>query len=360
MTESANNFWKDRRVFITGHTGFKGSWLTLWLTELGAKISAYALDPQPTQTLFDELGISKRIIDARGNISNSSALRTAITDFCPEVVIHMAAQSLVRPSYESPVDTINTNLLGTVNLLESIREIDSVRCALVVTSDKAYQNMDKGLPFTETDPLGGNDPYSASKACAEIVTASYRNSFLRPDGSRPVGLATARAGNVIGGGDWARDRLIPDAIRAFQDHEVLQVRAPHATRPWQHVLEPLSGYILLCEKLFQNPDLYAGAWNFGPRLEGIVPVKEIIDRLVLLYGSNASWNYADSPKPVHESSFLSLDITKAKNDLDWSPRWDLDTTLKATVEWYLAHDHGEDLQTLTINQISDYCAVSDA
>ncbi len=355
MTESDNNFWKDRRVFITGHTGFKGSWLTLWLNQLGAKITGYSLNPLPDQTLFTELNLSEKITDLRGDITDNKKLQDALTRSSPEVVIHMAAQSLVRESYRSPVDTLRTNVIGTANLLESIRHVDSARAVLIVTSDKCYKNTEKLGAYIEGDPLGGHDPYSASKACAEIVASSYRDSFFSANNEASTGIATARSGNVIGGGDWAKDRLIPDAMRAFAEGQPLTIRAPTATRPWQHVLEPLSGYLLLCKKLWDEPKKYSGAWNFGPDPDGIMSVEHVVSRLVDLYGYGACWHHEIPSNHMHEAELLSLNITKAREKLGWSPRWNLELTLMETVDWYQQKTLGQSsIAEITIQQIRRY------
>mgnify|MGYP001197626854 FL=1 len=355
MTDHSDNFWRNRRVFITGHTGFKGSWLTLWLNQLGAKITGYSLNPLPDQTLFTELNLSKKITDLRGDISNITKLQDALTSSSPEVVIHMAAQSLVRESYRTPISTLNTNIIGTANLLESIRHVDSVRAVLIVTSDKSYKNTGKLSAYIESDHLGGHDPYSASKACAEIVASSYRDSFFSANNGASAGIATARSGNVIGGGDWAKDRLIPDAMRAFAQGQPLIIRAPTATRPWQHVLEPLSGYLLLCKKLWDEPKKYSGAWNFGPDPSGIMPVEHVVSRLVDLYGHGACWHHEISSNHMHEAELLSLNISKAREKLGWSPRWNLELTLMETVDWYQQKVLGQtSVSEVTIQQIQRY------
>ena len=355
MIDPPDNFWRNKRVFITGHTGFKGSWLTLWLNQLGAQITGYSLDPLPDQTLFTELNLSEQITDLRGDITDITKLQGAITASSPEVVIHMAAQSLVRESYRAPINTLTTNIIGTANLLESIRHVDSVRAALIVTSDKSYQNTGQLSAYSEDDHLGGHDPYSASKACAEIVASSYRDSFFSPNNGISTGIATARSGNVIGGGDWAKDRLIPDAMRAFAQGQPLIIRAPTATRPWQHVLEPLSGYLLLCKKLWREPQKYSGAWNFGPDPSGIMPVEHVVNRLVDLYGHGACWHHEISSNHMHEAELLSLNISKARETLGWSPRWNLELTLTETVDWYKQKVLAQaSVLEVTIQQIQRY------
>jgi CDP-glucose 4,6-dehydratase len=339
-------------VVVTGHTGFKGSWLSLWLSDLGAEVTGYALEPATNPSLFQIARIPERVNSVIGDVRDLAALRACIRDARPEVVIHMAAQALVRPSYADPVGTYQTNVMGTVNLLEAIREVPDIKAVVVVTSDKCYENREWLWGYRESDPVGGRDPYSSSKGCAELVTAAYRSSFFA-NADHPVGISSARAGNVIGGGDWAVDRVIPDAITAFAAGRPVTLRNPTAIRPWQHVLEPLGGYLLLAEKLFEDPATYSEAWNFGPRDDDAKPVSWLVCRLAELWGSNAKWT-ASSGAEVHEAHYLKLDCSKARERLGWSPRLDLDEALEWVVEWYKAHDSKLDAGALAEEQIHRY------
>lgn len=344
-------FYKDKRLFITGHTGFKGSWLALWLTELGARVYGYSLSPPTDPNLFTLINLTERLGGhIISDIRDRKALEDAIHDAQPEIVFHLAAQSLVRKGYSDPVYTYETNIMGTVNLLEAIRHTDSVKACVIVTSDKCYENQEWVWPYRETDALGGIDPYSSSKACAEIITASYRKSFLSPKAA----VATVRAGNVIGGGDWAQDRLIPDFIRAVIKREVINVRYPEAIRPWQHVLEPLYGYLLLAEKLYNNGSPYSGAWNFGPDATDTRPVKWILEYLKAHF-KGASW-YSDPSKQPEETLTLKLDSSKAHTFLGWRPLWQIEKALDETAKWYKAYLNGEDMKIETLKQIREYDA----
>ena len=342
------DFWHGRRVFVTGHTGFKGSWLSLWLAQLGAIVCGYALDPPTDPSLFHLARVGERILHRRGDICDPSLLRDAMSQFAPEVVFHLAAQPLVRHSYVEPALTYATNVMGTVNLLEAVRQAPSIRAVVVVTTDKCYENREWHQGYCETDHLGGHDPYSSSKACAELVCAAYRDSFLSLTG---VALATARAGNVIGGGDWATDRLIPDLIRGFLAGESVSIRNPHAVRPWQHVLEPLRGYLYLAEQLLTNGPRYASAWNFGPNEADAQSVKCIADRVAQLWGG--AWQSEPGPHP-HEAARLHLDCTKAGQDLDWRPLLNLEEALQLTVAWTQQWKNGADMQCVTLGQIAAY------
>lgn len=347
-------FWQGKRVFVTGHTGFKGSWLCLWLQRLGADVSGYALAAPTTQNLFDVADVATRMHSTIGDVRDATALASAMRNAAPEIVIHMAAQPLVRQSYADPVETYSTNVMGTVHLLEAARQIPTVRAVVNVTSDKCYENREWIWGYREDEPMGGYDPYSSSKGCSELVTAAYRNSFFNPrDGSSCLGLASARAGNVIGGGDWARDRLIPDILRALGAGESAAIRNPHAVRPWQHVLEPLGGYLLLAERLYQEKDRYAGAWNFGPRDDDAKPVQWIVERIIERWGAGARW-YHDDATHLHEAHHLSLDCSKAAAYLDWRPRWDLGTALDAIIAWQRAYLAGNDMQAVTHGQIDQF------
>ena len=344
-------FWKDRKVFITGHTGFKGSWLSLWLKQLGAIVTGYALEAPTDPAIFNVASANQALcLSIHGDICDAGAFTKAMQDAKPEIVIHMAAQSLVRDSYTDPVRTYSTNVMGTVNMLEAVRNTSSVRAILNITTDKCYENNEWVWGYRENEPMGGHDPYSNSKGCAELVSAAYRKSFLQEAG---IALATARAGNVIGGGDWAKDRIVPDAMSAFIDNKPLLVRNPLATRPWQHVLEPLSGYLLLCQKLIEKPQEYDQGWNFGPDDEDAQPVSRLADIMTKKWGEDAQWDLDEGFHP-HEARDLKLDCSKAKTLLKWNPIWGLEQALNETVQWYKAWHNNEDMHTFTLKQIENY------
>jgi CDP-glucose 4,6-dehydratase len=347
-------FWLGRRVLLTGHTGFKGSWLSLWLQQLGAELSGFALSPPSQPSLFDAAGVAAGMRHQLGDVRDLAALQQAMQAAQPELVIHMAAQSLVRPSYEDPVGTYATNVMGTVNLLEAVRGCPSVRAVLVVTTDKCYENQrssqDAHWGFREHEPMGGHDPYSNSKGCAELVCAAYRSSFLAEAG---VQLATARAGNVIGGGDWARDRLLPDVLQAWSAGTPVRLRSPHAIRPWQHVLEPLRGYLMLAGGLLQQGTACAEAWNFGPRNEDARPVAEVVAGMAKLWGEGAQWSQDPGQHP-HEAAYLKLDTSKADSQLHWQPRLGLHEALALVVDWQRRFAAGESARALTLEQINAY------
>lgn len=335
----SGEFWKDRGVFLTGHTGFKGAWLSLWLDRLGARVTGYALEPPTEPNLFEAAGVAELLVaDHRADVLELARLEAALSDAQPQIVFHLAAQSLVRQGYREPIPTYATNVLGTAHLLEAVRRVASVRAVLVVTTDKCYENRERGRPFRETDVLGGADPYSSSKACAELVTAAYRSSYFS-DGDTVPAIASVRAGNVIGGGDWAEDRLIPDCIRAFQTGGSVVLRNPQAVRPWQHVLEPLGGYLLLAERMCADQGgRWAGGWNFGPDGSGEATVLEVARRVAEAWGGGARVEIdQDQPAP-RESACLRLDSTKARTTLGWSPRWSLTAAVEATVDWYRSDD----------------------
>jgi CDP-glucose 4,6-dehydratase len=339
--------WRGRRVLVTGHTGFKGAWLSLWLVELGARVTGFSLAPPTQPSLFELARVAEGLKHAQGDVRDRVALRQAFQSAEPELVVHLAAQSLVRESYRDPVQTYETNLLGTVNLLEQCRASPSVRAVLVVTSDKCYQNGGADSPYRESDPLGGSDPYSSSKAAAELAAAAYRSSFFATSGPA---LATARAGNVIGGGDFAAERLIPDLVRAFMAGERPVVRNPHAVRPWQHVLEPLSGYLLLAQRLLGGERSAARAWNFGPELEDAKPVAWMVQRALSLLGAAGPW--VERPEPLlPEAANLRLDSRDARERLGWEPRLRVETALEWTIGWYRDWQSGKDPRTATLDQI---------
>ena len=342
-------FWRGRRVLVTGHTGFKGAWLVLWLRELGAAVTGFALDPPTDPSLYAAARVGEGIEDLRGDLEDPGAVDRAFEAAHPEVVVHMAAQPLVRRSFQDPLGTYETNVMGTVHLLEALRAAPDARAAVVVTSDKCYELRPDGAACREDDRLGGRDPYSSSKACAELVTAAYRRSF--PGGAA---TATARAGNAIGGGDWAPDRVVPDAMRAGLAREELVVRNPDAVRPWQHVLSPLSGYLLLVERLWDDRSA-AGAWNFGPDPSDELPVREVADRTCELWVEGLRWTAAADGGPP-ETAVLRLDSTKAREELGWGPAWQLDQALGATVEWHRAVRDGADAREVCAAQIADYAA----
>ncbi len=347
--------WQGRRVFLTGHTGFKGSWLALWLSRLGAQVRGYALDPSTEPNLFALASVGSVVEDVRGDVRNYARLEASMMEFRPEVVFHLAAQPIVRRSYSDPVATYSTNVMGTVHVLEAIRKTPSVRAVVCVTTDKCYQNQEWIWPYRETDPLGGHDPYASSKACAEILSAAYRSSFFPSERLQEhhVGVATARAGNVIGGGDWSEDRLIPDLVRGFSSGQPVLIRRPNAIRPWQHVLDPLHGYMMLAQELLAEHARFASAYNFGPSDEDVWPVERIANKLAELWGNRASW-IRDSVPGVHEDHILRLDASKARVELGWEPRLKIEAALEWTMEWYRAWKQGENMAAFTGIQIGNY------
>jgi len=350
-----NNIYQDRKVLITGHTGFKGSWLCLLLHQLGADVYGYALEPPTQPSLFEGAKIDELITSHIGDIRNLEYLNQVIKKVEPEIVIHLAAQPLVRESYKNPVETYSINVMGTVNLLEACRNIPSVKAIVIVTSDKCYENKERHWGYRENEPMGGYDPYSNSKGCSELVTSAYRSSYFNPTdyAKHGVALASARAGNVIGGGDWADDRLIPDFIRAITKGEKVTIRSPYAIRPWQHVMEPLTGYLLLAGKLFTQGSAFAQAWNFGPDDSDAQSVEWIIKTICEIWGNGASFEIDTNPQP-HEANYLKLDCSKVKNELGWFPKWDILTALKSIVDWNKAYINKRNVREITINQINDY------
>jgi CDP-glucose 4,6-dehydratase len=343
------DFWAGKRVLVTGHTGFKGSWLSLWLSSLGARVSGYALAPATDPSLWPLLGIAGEVQTITADVRDLAAVNRALADVRPEIVFHLAAQSLVRASYQDPVGTYATNVMGTVHVLDAALRCPATQVVVVVTSDKCYENRESDQAYRETDPMGGRDPYSSSKGCAELVTAAYRNSFF----DKRAAVASVRVGNVVGGGDWAPERLVPDLIRAAQRGDPASIRNPGATRPWQHVLEPLSGYLMLAERLSQDPAEFSGGWNFGPDEADAVPVGEVADAVVAQWGPPARWSAAPGLHP-HEAHSLKLDSSKARAQLGWKPRLELRDALAWTVQWYkdqAARAHARDL---CLRQIEQY------
>ncbi len=341
-------FWAGRRVFLTGHTGFKGAWTSFVLRQLGAEVFGYSLSPNSERDLFVLGGLAGDMHHATGDVRDFNALHAVLSSSRPSIVIHMAAQSLVRRSYVEPLETYGTNVMGTANLLEAVRRVQGIQAVVIVTSDKCYENTGSIWPYRETDPMGGSDPYSSSKGCAELVTGAYRHSFFS-NNHRPK-IASARAGNVIGGGDWAEDRLVPDAIRAFMAGEALAIRNPAALRPWQHVLDPICAYLLLAQRLLEPEISFDEGWNFGPAAGSNVSVRTLVDGLIKRWGPPARWTQ-DARSHPHEAHFLSLDCTKARLRLGWQPLLQLDEALDLTVEWYRAFAEGHDVRSITLEQI---------
>jgi len=354
------SFWKGRKVFITGHTGFKGSWLCLWLHKLGANVTGYALVPPTEPSLFQLCNISELMNSVIADIRDKNKLIKAMQTASPEIVIHMAAQPLVREAYRNPVETYEVNVMGTVNLFDAVRGCGGIKAVLNVTSDKCYENKEWVWGYREHEPLGGYDPYSSSKACSELVTAAYRSSFFNPSdyADHGVAIASARAGNVIGGGDWAADRLIPDCIRALLQGEKIVIRNPNAIRPWQHVLEPLSGYLLLAEKLYYEGQRFSAGWNFGPDENDAKPVEWIVKMMCEKWGENCAYEI-DSHGHPHEAQYLKLDCSKAKAELGWYPRWTLEKTLDSIMAWSQAYRHNGDLREVCLNHIGEFEATGE-
>jgi len=353
------SFWQGKRVFLTGHTGFKGSWLSIWLHAMGAEVTGYSLDPPTDPSLFQLARVGELVDSVTADVMDLDRLKLEMAKAEPEIVIHMAAQPLVRDSYKIPVETYAVNVMGTVHLLEAVRSCSSVRAVVNVTTDKVYENREWVWGYRENEPFGGYDPYSNSKGCSELVTSSYRSSYFNPaDYERHgVAVATARAGNVIGGGDWATDRLVPDIIRALLAGEPVRIRNPHAIRPWQHVLEPLSGYLLLAQRLFDGGGRFAQGWNFGPPEEDARQVEWIVQRLCEGWKGKASY-LIDQGEHPHEAHYLRLDCAKARFELGWSPRWGLDKALQSIIQWTDAYKEGKDLLACCRTQIAEYGAAS--
>jgi len=351
----SQHFWEGKKVLVTGHTGFKGGWLSLWLQSKGAKVSGFALQPPTTPNLFEVARVGEGMHSHVGDIRDFEHLRRVLDEEKPDIVFHLAAQPLVRYSYANPIETYASNVMGTVHLLEAVRQAGNVRVVVNITSDKCYENREWVWGYRENDPMGGYDPYSNSKGCAELVASAYRNSFFNPQDYAKHGLALAsvRAGNVIGGGDWAADRLIPDMLRAIATGQPVVIRSPHAIRPWQHVLEPLMGYLLLAEKMWENGPEFSEGWNFGPNDDDAKPVEWIVNKMTHQWGGGATWKLDEREHP-HEANYLKLDISKAKLRLGWRPRLRLGDTLQRVVAWHKAHQSKTEMRQFTINQIEEY------
>jgi CDP-glucose 4,6-dehydratase len=352
-------FWQGRRVLLTGHTGFKGSWLSLWLQSMGAKVTGYALAPPTKPSLFEIADVSQGMTSVIGDIRDLTKLQTVFAEHRPEIVIHMAAQPLVRYSYQNPVETYSTNVMGTVHLLEAVRNTPGVKAVVNITTDKCYENREWVWGYRENEPMGGFDPYSNSKGCAELVSAAYRSSFFNANNYAQHGVATAtvRAGNVIGGGDWAKDRLIPDILSAFEQGRKVDIRNPHAIRPWQHVMEPLRGYFTLAEQLFEHGPSFGEGWNFGPNDEDAKPVGWIVEQMATLWGADAQWQVDEGEHP-HEANYLKLDISKARSRLDWHPALRLKDALALIIDWSKQRAAGTNMRQLTLNQLQAYQALT--
>lgn len=345
------SFWHSKKVFLTGHTGFKGSWMSLWLQSMGANVKGYSLEPNTQPNLFTEAKVDENMASEIGDIRDLNQISKSMFDFNPDILIHMAAQPLVRLSYQEPVNTYTTNVMGTVNVLEAARKCKNLKAIISVTTDKCYENREWDWGYRESEPMGGHDPYSSSKGCAELVTSAYRRSFF--SGKETASLASARAGNVIGGGDWANDRLIPDVLKAFGKSEPVVIRNPLSTRPWQHVLEPIAGYLILAENLFIYGDDFAEGWNFGPKDEGCKPVDWILNKMVINWGTDASWKLDKNNNP-HEAGFLKLDCSKAANRLKWQPKWSLEETLEMIGNWHKNFLMDSDIKKECLKQINKY------
>ena len=348
-------FWKDKKILVTGHTGFKGSWLSVWLKELGANVIGYSLAPPTNPSLFELANVAEGICSVTGDVRDLDHLKSVSQEYSPEILIHMAAQSLVVESHKDPYGTYTTNLLGTLNILEAVRHSDSIRVVIIITSDKCYKNNEWVWGYREDDSLGGIDPYSNSKACAELITSAYRDSYFKKTNTsfKNVAVATVRAGNVIGGGDWAENRLIPDVMQSLASNNRVTIRNPNSIRPWQFVMEPLDGYLTLAEQLWTHGEEYAEGWNFGPNENDAQTVFQIVEKLGQLWGTHVAWEELHQPYP-QEANYLKLDCSKARKKLKWAPKLDLDATLKWVVEWYKSYNNAEDVEKLTKSQVVAY------
>jgi CDP-glucose 4,6-dehydratase len=344
-------FWENKKVFLTGHTGFKGSWVSLWLKSMGANVKGYSLVPSTTPNIFTEANVAEEMESEVGDIRDLDKISKSMSAFNPDILIHMAAQPLVRLSYKDPVNTYTTNVIGTVNVLEAARKCVNLKAIVSITTDKCYENNEWEWGYRENEAMGGHDPYSSSKGCAELVTSAYRRSFFGTENT--ASLASARAGNVIGGGDWADDRLIPDILKAFERSEPVVIRNPLSTRPWQHVLEPLSGYLVLAQELYLKGDAYAEAWNFGPKDEDCKPVNWILDKMVSKWGAGASWELDKENNP-HEAGFLKLDCSKAASRLKWQPKWNLEETVNLIIDWHQLYLNKQDVKVQCLKEIKKY------
>jgi CDP-glucose 4,6-dehydratase len=354
MDKLFNDFYKNKTVFVTGHTGFKGSWLSLWLLSLGAKVIGYSLDPLTQEDIFVQAKLSDKLIDIRGDIRDRKKLKYAFDKYKPEIVFHLAAQPIVTVSYEKPIETYEINVIGTLNILECIRNSHLVKAGVIITTDKCYENKEQIWGYRETDTMGGYDPYSSSKGCVELLVASYRNSFLniKDYEKHKKVISTARAGNVVGGGDFAENRIVPDCIRSLMDDKPIKIRNPRAIRPWQYVLEPLRGYLILASKMYENGTDYSGGWNFGPDFESMVSVETIVNIIIEKWG-NGQVEYSCDGNQLHEAGILNLDCTKSKTYLKWQPKINIEDTLTYTVEWYKKYKT-EDVYELCLNQVRRY------
>jgi CDP-glucose 4,6-dehydratase len=347
----SSQFWQGKRVFLTGHTGFKGSWLSLWLQRMGASVKGYALEPITSSNLFDEASVSDGMISEIGDIRNLNTLSKSITNFNPDILIHMAAQPLVRLSYIEPIATYETNVMGTLNVLEAARKCENIKAILAITTDKCYENDNRDFGYAENQPMGGYDPYSSSKGCCELLISSYRRSFFSSKDS--PNLASARAGNVIGGGDWSLNRLVPDILKSFESNNPVVLRNPLAIRPWQHVLEPLFGYLILAEDLYKKGTEYSGAWNFGPNDEDCKSVEWILKKMITIWGEGASYEIDTNFNP-HEANILKLDCSKAEIGLNWKPKWDLEKALELTIAWHKQWLSKGNMRNICMNEIDQY------
>lgn len=361
MKDIYNGFYKGKRVLVTGHTGFKGSWLSIWLNELGAEVVGIAQDPFSEKGNFVLSRVGDKILaDVRADIRDLSRMKEIFQEYQPEIVFHLAAQPLVRLSYDMPVETYETNVLGSINIMEAIRATSSVKVGVMITTDKCYENKEQIWGYREDEPMGGYDPYSSSKGCCELAISSWRRSFFNPEDYEKHGksIASVRAGNVIGGGDWAKDRIIPDCIRALEKGLPIEIRSPHSIRPWQHVLEPLSGYMLLAQKMWGHPTDFCEGWNFGPRMESVTTVWDVASKIVKNYGEGELRDISD-PNDLHEAKLLMLDITKAQIKLGWTPRMNIDQCISLVVDWYKKYKDSQDVYVLCVEEINKYLSYSE-